>query len=84
MFSEQRTAPIEPMELTTVLLRHHGIHRGLWTLQVNFVTSGHNVVSADGETARPAVLVGVQSVCLRSVQRADELSVDAALLKPQT
>jgi len=82
MFSDHCTSSIEPLELTTLLLRHHGIHRGLWTLQVNFTTRGYNVVSADEGTARPAVLVGVESVCLRAVRAADELSVDAAAVNP--
>ena len=68
------TLPLEPLELTTVLLRHHGIHRGLWTLQVNFMTTGHNVVSAQEAGAFPAVLVGLKSVCLGRVETAHALS----------
>ena len=82
MFSEHCTSSIEPLELTTLILRHHGIHSGLGTMQVKFITRGYNVVSADEGTARPAVLVGVESVCLRAVRAADELSVDAAAVNP--
>ncbi len=32
-----------PLELTTILIRHHGIHRGLWTLSVNFHVQGTNI-----------------------------------------
>uniref|UniRef100_UPI003BEF1284 hypothetical protein n=1 Tax=Burkholderia arboris TaxID=488730 RepID=UPI003BEF1284 len=74
--------PLESLELTTLLIRHYGIHRGLWTLHVQFHTSGHNYVPAGKDTAYPAVVVGVRCVGLRSVDVADELTVDAAAVNP--
>lgn len=83
MNSEGRTPPLEALELATVLLRHYGIHQGLWTLQVNFNASGHNFVDVRDESVAPGVLIGVRSVCLRQVQTADPLTVDAAAVNPK-
>ena len=77
------TPELEALELTTLLLRHHHIHSGLWTLQVRFETSGFNVVGRDAGGASPGVLVTVQSVSLRSVDRPDALTVDAAAVNPR-
>lgn len=74
--------PLEPIELTTLLIRHYGIHWGLWTLHVRFHTSDHNYVAPEMEAVYPAVIVGVRSIGLRPVKVADELTVDAAAVNP--
>jgi hypothetical protein len=73
---------LEPLELTTLLIRHYGIHCGLWTLHVDFHTSGHNYVPTGKDTAYPAVVTGVRSLGLRRVETADALTVDAAAVNP--
>ncbi|MGN5478626.1 hypothetical protein ACTMU2_21275 [Cupriavidus basilensis] len=61
-----------PLELTTILIRHHGIHRGLWTLSVNFHVQGTNIREngPDG-LAFPGALVAVQGVGIREVEVPD-------------
>ncbi|CAE6863555.1 hypothetical protein R75461_08119 [Paraburkholderia nemoris] len=73
---------LEPLELTTLLIRHYGIHRGLWTLHVNFHTSGHNFVPTGTDVAYPAVVTGVRGLGLRQVKTADPLTVDASAVNP--
>lgn len=75
-------APLEPLELTTLLIRHYGIHRGLWTLHVDFHTSGHNFVPTGTDTAYPSVVTGVGALGVRPVEAADPLSVDATAVNP--
>lgn len=72
-----------PLELTTILIRHHGIHRGLWTLTVNFHVQGTNVCARDGEgTSFPGALLAVQGIGIREVEVPDALTVDAAAVNP--
>ncbi|CAD6514355.1 hypothetical protein ACFQ3P_04490 [Paraburkholderia sabiae] len=73
---------LEPLELTTLLIRHYGIHRGLWTLHVEFHTSGHNFVPTGKDIVYPAVVAGVRALGLRRVEVADQLTVDAAAVNP--
>lgn len=74
---------LEPLELTTLLIRHYGIHRGLWTLHVRFHSSGHNFVPTGKDTAYPAAVIGVRALGLREVETADLLTVDAAAVNPK-
>jgi hypothetical protein len=72
-----------PLELTTILLRHHGIHKGLWTLTVSFHVQGSNFRPNDVDgPAFPGAMVAVQSVGIRQVEVADALTVDAAAVNP--
>lgn len=73
---------LEPLQLTTFLIRHFRIHQGLWTLQVVFRTSGHNFVAAGDTAAFPSVVASVVGIGLRPVEVADELTVDAAAVNP--
>ncbi len=72
-----------PLELTTILIRHHGIHRGLWTLSVSFHVQGTNIRTNDPDgQAFPGALVAVQGIGLREVEVPDSLTVDAAAVNP--
>lgn len=83
MSDEGQTPELGPLELTTLLLRHHRIHAELWTLKVRFKTAGLNAVAAGSEEVVPSVLVGVQSVQLHRVAEPDGLTVDAAAVNPR-
>lgn len=72
-----------PLELTTLLVRHHGIHQGLWTLTVNFEVHGRTFVPDLAPSAgMPAAVVCVDTVGIRQVEVADGLTVDAAVVNP--
>ena len=74
---------LQPLELTTILIRHYGIHRGLWTLHVEFRTNGLNFVPPGADAAYPAVVTRVAALGLRRVETADPLTVDAAAVNPE-
>ena len=72
-----------PLALTTILIRHHGIHRGLWTLTVNFHVQGTNFRASDVDsTSFPGALLAVQGIGIREVEVPDALTVDAAAVNP--
>jgi hypothetical protein len=70
-----------PLELTTILIRHHRIHRGLWTLNVNLQFQGTNYRRNDSATL-PSALIMIQGIGIREVEVADALTVDAAAVNP--
>ncbi|MWL91232.1 hypothetical protein [Cupriavidus sp. SW-Y-13] len=72
-----------PLELATILIRHHGIHRGLWALTVNFHVQGTNFCASAGDgTAFPGALLAVQGIGIHEVEVPDALTVDAAAVNP--
>lgn len=76
------TLMLSPLELTTMLIRQNGIHRGLWTLKVEFHIQGTNFIV--GEGAMPGACIGVKYIGIRQVEAADDLTVDAAAVNPAT
>ncbi|MCC8397349.1 hypothetical protein LJ656_32785 [Paraburkholderia sp. MMS20-SJTR3] len=74
---------LEPLELTTLLMRHYGIHRGLWTLHIVFRTNGLSFVPPGTDAAYPGVVTRVEALGLRRVETADPLTVDAAAVNPE-
>jgi hypothetical protein len=70
-------------ELAEVLVKHQGIHEGLWGLYVEFDIATTFVSDQTGEKTVPAAIIPVQSIGLR---RFDEevggLTVDAATVNP--
>ncbi|GMG90250.1 hypothetical protein SGO26_09340 [Cupriavidus metallidurans] len=72
-----------PLELTTILVRHHGIHRGLWSLTFSLNCQGSNFSANDGNSATyPGALITIQGIGIHEVEVADQLTVDAAAVNP--
>lgn len=70
------------LELTTALIRHHGVHAGRYKLAVGFKIGVGNVGPASEQL--PGAVVGIESVSLVAVgpdyQQPD--AVDAAQVNP--
>ena len=82
MGEEGHPPRISPLELTTLLVRHHGLHEGLWTLDVQFNAAGYNNTPQGMEQSFPAVTLSMTSVGLVCPKTADHLTVDAAAVNP--
>lgn len=81
-------APLSLREVAEVLVKHHGLHEGLYEvaleLQVNF-----GAVGISPETIVPGAMIGVSKLGLRKVdalpaQPFAHLIVDAANVNPDT
>ena len=82
MTDERRPPRVSPLELTTLLVRHHGLHEGLWTLDVQFNAAGFNNTPPGLEQSFPAVTVSMTSIGLVRPVTPDHLTVDAAAVNP--
>ena len=69
-------------EVVEALLKHQGIHEGIWGLWVRFGISGANV----GESAsviNPAAIVPVLELGLQRFKEETNISIDAAKVNPK-
>ncbi len=73
-------------ELTTLLIKHEGIHEGHWAIQVEFGLGAGNfpLGAPDKSTIEltPAAIVGVTKIGIRRQDEPNPLTVDAAQVNP--
>lgn len=72
-------------ELATVLIKHQGIHEGLWscTIQMGLQAAIIKVGSSEGDIA-PAAIVPLLKVGIQKQDKPNPLTVDAAVVNPPT
>ena len=71
-------------ELVEVLIRHHGITKGIWMLHVEFVMGAGSIPGPEGK-ALPTALIGMNKIGLAEVSALNDLAVDASTIsKPKT
>lgn len=71
-------------DIATALVRHLGIHEGLWTVGANFHFTAKNLgIGTDGKQMRPGFLGLIKNINLvRVTEAVPGLSVDAAQVNP--
>lgn len=77
--------PVEPplsmRDLTTVLIKHYGIHEGRYDLLIEFQI-GMGAVGPDPASLNPGAMIGVSKVGLMPAKGNAPTSVDAMLVNP--
>ncbi|HEX3529167.1 MAG TPA: hypothetical protein VH988_19080 [Thermoanaerobaculia bacterium] len=68
-------------EVAEVLVRHHGIHDGIWGLYIEFGIGAVNI-GAGPDDVTPAAVVPVLKIGLQRFQDLNAISVDAAKVNP--
>ncbi len=68
-------------EIAEVLLKHHGIHEGIWGVYIKFGIKGANIGASDSDLM-PSAIVPVLEIGLQKVDKENNLSVDAARVNP--
>ncbi len=71
-------------ELAELLIKHRGIHEGLWGIYAEFTLGATLAIGPPpSETIVPAALVPIQSLGIqRYEEEVDGLTVDAAIVNP--
>lgn len=79
--------PVEPAlsirEITELLVRHHGLHEGIYDLMTQFHIGSGGVGPAPGELL-PGLMIGLARIGLMKVPVAGPNSVDASQSNPAT
>lgn len=69
-------------ELVQALIKHQGLHEGLWMLYVQFGLGATNAGPSDDELL-PSAIVPIQKIGLQKGEKENNLTVDAAKVNPK-
>lgn len=69
-------------ELVQVLIKHQGLHEGLWMLYVEFGLGAINAGPSDDELL-PSAVVPVKTIGIQKGEKENNLTVDAAKVNPK-
>jgi hypothetical protein len=69
-------------EVVEALLRHHGLHEGIWGLHVRFGISAMNVGTTDADLM-PAAIIPILEIGLQKFEKENNIAVDAAKANPK-
>lgn len=70
-------------ELTTVLLKHQGIHEGLWAVTIQLGLQAATIkVGSSEEDAVPAAIVPLIKIGIQKQEKPNPLTVNAAEVNP--
>lgn len=71
-------------EVLAALIKHQGIHEGIWMLGVRFGIGGVNVAHPDNPSElAPAAVVPIASFTIRKKDALNPLALDAAIVNPK-
>jgi hypothetical protein len=71
-------------EVVESLVRKQGIHEGIWGLYIRFGINAANIGSDPGGDLLPAAIIPVLEIGLQKFDKQSNLSVDAAVVNPQS
>jgi hypothetical protein len=75
--TEQNLFMLSPKELTKALIKHHGIHEGIWGLAIEFQLAAAKTAS-DKDEIMPAAMVSVHRIGISKADKLNDMAVDAA------
>lgn len=76
-------APLSLKELGAVLVKHYGLHDGLYEVMIEFQI-GMGPVGPNPESFSPGAMIGVSRVGLMPAQVSGPTTLDAAKVNPKT
>jgi hypothetical protein len=78
----QQMPPMPLREVGALLVKHHGLHEGLWDVALHMnVSIGH--MGQTPETANPGAMFTVQGIGLAPAAIVGPLTVNAAEINPE-
>ncbi len=72
----------EHREIAEALVKHQGLHEGIWGVTVEFGFNATNIGSSEADLA-PSVIVAVLKIGLLKFPKESNLTVDAAKVNPR-
>jgi hypothetical protein len=70
-------------EVVTALVKHQGLHEGIWGLYVKFGIQASNM-GANENDLRPVAVLPILELGLQKFDKENNLSVDAAKVNPRS
>lgn len=81
----QAPAPTEPLtlkQLTTILIKHHGLHEGLYDLSIEF-SFAVGAIGPKPDELLPGAMIGVSRIGISTPSSPGPNTVDAAEVNPR-
>lgn len=70
-------------EIVTALIKHQGIHEGLWGVYAQFGLGAANVQDPETQEVLPAAIVPIKELGIQQFPKPNNLTVDAAVVNPK-
>lgn len=78
----QVKTPLSLSEMGGLLIKHYGLHEGLYDISIEF-SIGIGAVGPTKELMSPGAMIGVQKIGLVHALEKGPLTIDASLVNPQ-
>lgn len=75
-------SPLSMRDLATVLVKHYGLHEGVYDLMLEFQI-GTGPVGPDATSLSPGVMIGFSKIGLMPSINTGPTTVDAAIVNPE-
>jgi hypothetical protein len=72
----------ELREIVELLVRHYGLHEGIWGPWIEFGIGGANIINATDNKAAPAAIVPIVRFGIQKFATPSSMTVDAAQINP--
>ena len=69
-------------EVVEALLKHHGLHEGIWGLYIRFGLQAVNIGITENDLM-PAAVVPLMEIGLQKFEKENNIAVDAAKVNPK-
>ncbi len=80
--AEIKTITLTHKEVVEALIKHQGLHEGIWQLYVEFGIAATNVSTGEDQIS-PAAIVPVKTIGLHKAEQENPLSADASKVNPE-
>jgi hypothetical protein len=70
-------------ELVTLLIKHKGIHEGIWQLLINFGFGAANI-GPNAAALNPTAMIPITGIGIHRATELNALTVNAAVVNPAT
>lgn len=82
-FKEAGFRECDHKELAVALVKHYGLHEGLWRVGFKFDLRAANINLGGGRGQVPAAFIPIVGINISRVEQMDDLTVDADAVNPE-
>jgi hypothetical protein len=80
---ENKAYQFDHKEVAEVLIKHKGLHEGLWGISIEFAIAATNISrDTEGFDLTPAAIVPVVKIGIQRFEKPNRMTVDAAIVNP--
>jgi hypothetical protein len=81
--AEIKSIALTHKEVVEALIKHQGIHEGIWQLNIEFALGAANIQHRETNEVAPAAIIPIKSIGLQKVEAENPLAIDASKVNPK-